>query len=340
MGQIGIHVVDHVEGARDEEMLTYLLIWTVALGSIAIYAASYIFPELYRKNDLLWAGIGLFYALILWVYAGRFNGGLLLGQTAGVSMFVWLGWQAMVQRRELTPVDQRTPVPDWLQKIIDVVAPLWTKVTTTISTTVSDQLGLEPTDTEKPPAPLTWVELKEKATTLFKGGATTVIDAESTTTDAISTEVTTDDDEDWEEDDEAVATAETVTPEAVAPPTAPPAVPPTVEPPPEVVQAVEPQPESVQPAQPTEVSASEPMAAAPAVAQESVAQPAAPPVAPAPADSASPDAEVPSTEASGMETSESPEIVGGADEEPAMQPESMDEPPPREDSNWPPEPMN
>ncbi|MCM1982579.1 Ycf66 family protein [Lyngbya confervoides] len=120
-------------------MLTLLLVWTIALGSLAIFLAGMIFPELSRKNDLIWVGVGLFYALILWVYSGKIGGGLLLGQTAGVSMLVWLGWQTMTQRRELTPEDKKTPVPEWLQKIVDLLVPLWEKLTTALS----NQLGLE-----------------------------------------------------------------------------------------------------------------------------------------------------------------------------------------------------
>ncbi|NJN24354.1 MAG: hypothetical protein HC810_08200 [Acaryochloridaceae cyanobacterium RL_2_7] len=113
-------------GAFDN-MLTLLLAWTIALGSLAIFVAGMIFPELSKKNDLIWVGIGLFYALILWANAGKMGGGLVLGQTAGVSMMVWLGIQTMTQRRELTSEDKKTPVPDWLQKIVDFVVPLWQK---------------------------------------------------------------------------------------------------------------------------------------------------------------------------------------------------------------------
>ena len=120
-------------------MLTLVLVWTVALGSLTILGSGMIFPELSRKNDLIWVGVGLFYALILWANAGNIGGGLWLGQTAGISLTVWLGWQTLTQRRELTPADKKTPVPDWLQKIVDTVTPLWHQAIGF----VTGQLGLE-----------------------------------------------------------------------------------------------------------------------------------------------------------------------------------------------------
>lgn len=120
-------------------MLTLLLVWTVALGSLTIFGAGMVFPELSRKNDLIWVGVGLFYALILWANTGNIGGGLLLGQTAGISLTVWLGWQTLTQRRQLTPSDKKTPVPDWLQKIVDTVTPLWQQA----YGLVAGQLGLD-----------------------------------------------------------------------------------------------------------------------------------------------------------------------------------------------------
>ncbi len=92
-------------------MLAYVLAWVVGLGSLGIYLAAFFFPEIHRKNDFIWSGIGLFYALVLWVYAKRVTGGLLLGQTASVSLLCWFGWQTLTLRRQLTPLDQQTQLP-------------------------------------------------------------------------------------------------------------------------------------------------------------------------------------------------------------------------------------
>ncbi len=92
-------------------MLSYLLALVVASGSFALYMAAFFFPEVHRKNDFVWSGVGLFYALVLWVCAERITGGVLLGQTAGVVLLGWLGWQTFLLRRQVAPVDQQTPLP-------------------------------------------------------------------------------------------------------------------------------------------------------------------------------------------------------------------------------------
>lgn len=92
-------------------MLAYILAIAVALGSLAFYIAAFFYPEIHRKSDFAWSGVGLFYALVLWVCAGRMTGAVLLGQTAGVALLGWFAWQTLVLRRALTPANQRT-VPE------------------------------------------------------------------------------------------------------------------------------------------------------------------------------------------------------------------------------------
>ncbi len=92
-------------------MLAYMLALVVGLGSLALYMAAFFFPEVHRKNDFIWSGVGLFYALVLWVCAGRITGGVLLGQIAGVTLLGWLGWQTFWLRRQVSPQDQQTPLP-------------------------------------------------------------------------------------------------------------------------------------------------------------------------------------------------------------------------------------
>ncbi|MEH1873829.1 Ycf66 family protein [Nostoc sp.] len=92
-------------------MLAYVLALVVGLGSLAIYIAAFFFPEIHRKNDFIWSGVGLFYALVLWVFAPRITGGLLLGHVASVALLVWFGWQTLSLRRQLTPHPQQTQVP-------------------------------------------------------------------------------------------------------------------------------------------------------------------------------------------------------------------------------------
>ncbi len=93
-------------------MLAYVLALAVALGSFALYMAAFFFPEVHRKYDFIWSGVGFFYALVLWFYAGRITGGVLLGQMASVTLLGWFGWQTLLLRREAMPAAQRTALPD------------------------------------------------------------------------------------------------------------------------------------------------------------------------------------------------------------------------------------
>ncbi len=92
-------------------MLAYVLALVIALGSLAIYMTAFFFPEVHRKEDFIWSGVGLFYALVLWVCAGRITGGVLLGQMASVALLGWFGWQTLTLRRELTPAEDQTAIP-------------------------------------------------------------------------------------------------------------------------------------------------------------------------------------------------------------------------------------
>ena len=92
-------------------MLAFVLALVVGLGSLAIYIAAFFFPEIHRKNDFIWSGVGLFYALVLWVFVPRITGGLLLGHVASVALLVWFGWQTLSLRRQLTPQAQQTQLP-------------------------------------------------------------------------------------------------------------------------------------------------------------------------------------------------------------------------------------
>ncbi|HAN75022.1 MAG TPA: hypothetical protein DCQ51_13340 [Planktothrix sp. UBA8407] len=100
-------------------MLAYILAITVGLASFGLYMAAFFFPEVHRKSDFVWSGVGLFYGLILWACAGRITGAVLLGQVASVSLLVWLGWEVLTLRRTATPVTEQTPIPAKLKQRVN-----------------------------------------------------------------------------------------------------------------------------------------------------------------------------------------------------------------------------
>ena len=73
-------------------MLAYILAVLVGMGSVGLYIAAFFFPEIHRKQDFIWSGVGCLYALTLWIYAREMTGGILVGQTASVALIGWFAW--------------------------------------------------------------------------------------------------------------------------------------------------------------------------------------------------------------------------------------------------------
>lgn len=91
-------------------MLAQILAVAVALSSLALFLVAFLVPGLHRKSDFVWSGVGLFYALVLWVCAARLTGALLAGQTASVALLIWFGAQA-VSLRPSTPATEQAASP-------------------------------------------------------------------------------------------------------------------------------------------------------------------------------------------------------------------------------------
>jgi Ycf66 protein N-terminus len=92
-------------------MLAYILSVIVGTGSVGLYLAAFLFPEVHRSKDIFWSGLGLFYALVLWVNGTSLGGGLLLGQALSVVLLSWFTWETLSLRRAIIPENQRTPLP-------------------------------------------------------------------------------------------------------------------------------------------------------------------------------------------------------------------------------------
>ena len=104
-------------------MLTYVLALVVVLASLGLYSTTFVIPEVSRKNDLVWSGVGLFYGLVLWVCAGRITGGVLLGQMASVALMGWMGWQMVENRWNSVPEAERVSsgkVAGWRSSLVEL----------------------------------------------------------------------------------------------------------------------------------------------------------------------------------------------------------------------------
>jgi hypothetical protein len=91
-------------------MLANVLAVLLGIGSFTFYLAAFLYPEVHRRSDWVWSGLGVLYAADLWFSAKQMTPIVLLGQMASVILLVGLGWQTLSVRREKTPVYQQTPI--------------------------------------------------------------------------------------------------------------------------------------------------------------------------------------------------------------------------------------
>ncbi|MGV2389116.1 MAG UNVERIFIED_CONTAM: Ycf66 family protein [Microcystis novacekii LVE1205-3] len=82
-------------------MLPYILAIVVGLSSLYLLTTAFIAPDRHRQDDFLWSAVGLFYALVLWLCAGRITGAILLGQAAADLLFIAFAWQTLKLRQAL-----------------------------------------------------------------------------------------------------------------------------------------------------------------------------------------------------------------------------------------------
>ena len=96
--------------------LSLVLALVVGVGSLFCFSFGFVAPRLYRRQDLVWSGVGLFYALVLWLCAAQIRGAILLGTIANVALLGWLGFQVYLARWEqLTEVDKAKGTLKWLR---------------------------------------------------------------------------------------------------------------------------------------------------------------------------------------------------------------------------------
>jgi hypothetical protein len=105
-------------------MLAYILAIVVGLGSLALFLTAFFRPKLHRQDDFFWSGVGLFYALVLWLCAEQLRGSVLLGQVAGAALILTFGWQTLKLRWAIANPEAIAEIESfsllaWLQNLFE-----------------------------------------------------------------------------------------------------------------------------------------------------------------------------------------------------------------------------
>jgi Ycf66 protein N-terminus len=119
-------------------MLNYVLGWAVSLGSLGFYLAGYLLPEVRRKKDAIWSGVGLIYALALLTNGDRISFGLLVGQLASATLIGWFGWQTIQYRRDLSDAISQTSIPHSVQGVFPFLKQGWERLRSTYASSEDD----------------------------------------------------------------------------------------------------------------------------------------------------------------------------------------------------------
>ena len=137
-----------------------LLALIIALSSFAVYFSAFFFPEVHRKSDFYWSGLGFFYALVLWICSGRITGAVLLGQTASVALLVWFGTQTLILRRNLASPEEKTRISENVASSLKNLSPLtlWQKIRGSQTNATPETETKASEETETTPSPEETVE--------------------------------------------------------------------------------------------------------------------------------------------------------------------------------------
>ena len=94
-------------------MLSYALAIAVAVGSLVLFLTAFVMSDIHRRDDFLWSGVGLLYALILWFCARNITGAVLLGQTAATTLLVVYSWQTLKLRKALANPEKAAEISNF-----------------------------------------------------------------------------------------------------------------------------------------------------------------------------------------------------------------------------------
>ena len=100
-------------------MLSYALAIAVTLSSLVLFSTAFLISDIHRRDDFLWSGVGLFYALVLWFCARNITGAVLLGQAAATVLIVSYSWQTLKLRKAVANPTKASAINNFsvLQKV-------------------------------------------------------------------------------------------------------------------------------------------------------------------------------------------------------------------------------
>lgn len=99
-----------------------LLAVAVGVGSFGLYMVPFFFPEVYRKYDMTWSGVGTAYAIALWLCRDQVTVLLLISQLALVALLGRFTWQNLELRRAIVPDAEKTAFPEAGTTMADVIS--------------------------------------------------------------------------------------------------------------------------------------------------------------------------------------------------------------------------
>jgi Ycf66 protein N-terminus len=108
-------------------MLPYFLATFMAIISLILYLNAFISPKIHRQDDFLWSGLGLFYALILWICSGRITGAVLLGQLAIIAVAIAFIWENRQLRKIITAESESNEVLEGVS-LLSLITVFYTKL--------------------------------------------------------------------------------------------------------------------------------------------------------------------------------------------------------------------
>jgi hypothetical protein len=94
-------------------MLSYALAIAVALSSLVLFLTAFLMSDIHRRDDFLWSGVGLFYALVLWFCARNITGAVLLGQAFASVLLVSFVWQTLKLRKAIANPAQAAAIDNF-----------------------------------------------------------------------------------------------------------------------------------------------------------------------------------------------------------------------------------